>query len=147
MRKQLIIALISALSATSVSAKAFTNFEEQVFRQNSSPMPLQLRELSQQEMKETEGEFAPWVAGGFVGALGGGIGYAWGVYKGNYRWSNAKFAGNIATGAAIGASFGTAGYIASGGAKFIPSLTNTGANIWRANRAIANSGNNVIWRR
>lgn len=66
MRKQLIIALISALSATSVSAKAFTNFEEQVFRQNPETVHLQLRELSEQEMKETEGEVAPLVAVGFM---------------------------------------------------------------------------------
>lgn len=69
MRKQLIIALISALSATSVSAKAFTNFEEQVFRQNPASVPLQLRELSEQEMMDTEGEVAPLVA---VGILHGG---------------------------------------------------------------------------
>lgn len=74
MRKQLIIALISALSATSVSAKAFTNFEEQVFRQNPASVPLQLRELSEQEMKDTEGEviwFAPAIAAGARFALVG----------------------------------------------------------------------------
>lgn len=70
MRKQLIIALISALSATSVSAKAFTNFEEQVFRQNSSPMPLQLRELSEQEMRETEGEAFPLIGLGYLSSAG-----------------------------------------------------------------------------
>ena len=44
--------------------------------------------------------------------------YAWGVYQGHYKWDNAKFADNVATGAVIDASFGTAGAIASGGVKF-----------------------------
>ena len=73
--------------------------------------------------------------------------YAWGVYQGHYKWDNAKFADNVATGAVIDASFGTAGAIASGGVKFIPSLTNAGANIWRVNSTLANNGANRVWRR
>ncbi|MRN37664.1 hypothetical protein CRG49_002845 [Neisseria sp. N95_16] len=121
-------------------------FEHQVFDVKQDK-PMQLAELSQKEMKETEGALAPWVAGGAIGGIVGGAGYAWGAYKGNYKWDNAKFAGNVGTGAVIGASFGTAGAIASGGAKFIPSLTNAGANVWRANSAIANNGANRVWRR
>lgn len=83
---------------------------------------------------------------GIGGALGGG-GYALGVYNGNYKWNTGAFLGNVATGALIGGSFGAAGAIASGGAKFIPSLTNMGANVWRFNSFSLNSGVNTIWRR
>lgn len=58
MKKQLIVTLIAALSVSSVSAKSFnSNFEDQVFKPNLSSEPLQLRELSEQEMLETEGEW------------------------------------------------------------------------------------------
>ena len=96
-------------------------------------------------MRETEWAFAPWVAGGITGGIWGGAGYAWGAYQGHYKWDNAKCAGNVATGAVIGTSFGTVGAIASGGVKFIPSLTNAGANIWRVNSTLANNGANRGW--
>ncbi|MFC3873465.1 hypothetical protein [Neisseria musculi] len=148
MKKQfsalLVLSALSApLMAQSLDHQAF---EAAVFHTEAGK-PMQLAELSAQEMKETEGAVAPWIAGGAIGGLAGGAGYAWGVYRGHYQWDNAKFAGNIASGAVIGASFGTAGAIASGGAKFIPSLTNAGANVWRANSAIANNGANRVWRR
>ncbi|WP_165087858.1 class IIb bacteriocin, lactobin A/cerein 7B family [Neisseria yangbaofengii] len=149
MKKQIsaavmIFAMIAAPSmAQSMDKQAF---ETQVFEVQPDK-PLQLAELSKQEMKETEGAVAPWVVGGAIGGLAGGAGYAWGAYRGHYKWDNAKFAGNVASGAVIGGSFGTAGAIASGGAKFIPSLTNAGANVWRVNSAIANNGANRVWRR
>ena len=105
--------------------------------------PMQLAALSQLEMKETKGA---WVQFGLGGAIGGGM-YAWGVYQGNYSWNTSRFLGNVGTGALIGGTFGAAGAIASGGASFIPSLTNAGANIWRFNSATANWGANQAWRR
>jgi len=38
-----------------------------------------LAELSPQEMKDTEGAVAPWVAGGIVGGIWGGAGYMHGA--------------------------------------------------------------------
>jgi hypothetical protein len=114
---------------------------QSLFEQDAKPM--QLAALSQTEMKETEGA---WVQFGIGGALGG-AGYAWGVYQGNYAWNTRNFIGNVGTGALIGGTFGAAGAIASGGARFIPSLTNAGANIWRFNSATANWGVNHVWRR
>lgn len=114
---------------------------QSLFEQDAKPM--QLAELSQQEMKETEGA---WVQFGIGGALGA-AGYGWGVYRGNYAWNTRNFIGNVGTGALIGGTFGAAGAIASGGARFIPSLTNAGANIWRFNSATANWGVNHVWRR
>ncbi len=105
--------------------------------------PMQLAVLSQAEMKETEGAFLNWVVGGIAG---GGL-YAVGVYRGQYDWNTGRFLGNVGTGALIGGTFGAAGAIASGGARFIPSLTNLGANVWRFNGAAANTGVNNIWRR
>ena len=107
---------------------------------------LQVLAISNDEMTDTQGAVAPWAIGAGAGAVWQGGNYAYGAYKGNYRWSNAKFAGNVATGAVIGGSFGAAGRIASGGAKFVPSLTNSGANIWRINSSVANMGANQAWR-
>lgn len=137
-----------AMLTSPVMAQSLDNqaFEAKVFHSDADK-PMQLAELSAKEMKETEGAVAPWVVGGAIGGLAGGAGYAWGVYRGHYKWDNAKFAGNVASGAVIGGSFGTAGAIASGGAKFIPSLTNAGANVWRFNSAVANNGANRAWRR
>ncbi len=99
--------------------------------------------MSQGEMVETEGAWVNWAAGGALG----GLGYGYGVYRGNYDWNTTKFLGNVATGAVIGGTFGAAGVAASGGARFIPSLTNVGANVWRANAVTANWGVNHGWRR
>lgn len=104
---------------------------------------LQATVMTDSQMQETQGA---WVTTAF-GAAVGGAGYAYGAYKGNYQWDNRKFASNVASGAVIGTLTGGAGFIASGGAKFIPSLTNAGANIWRANGAIVNTGVNTAWRR
>jgi hypothetical protein len=95
------------------------------------------------EMKATEGEVINWIGGGILG----GLSYSYGYYNGNYAWNNARFTGNIATGALIGGTFGAAGAIASGGAKLIPSLTNIGANLWRANSFGMNYGVNRGWQR
>jgi len=119
---------VAAFSQTDINA---------MFEQTDKPM--QLAALSRQEMKETEGAW-------FQFAIGG-AGYALGVYRGNYSWNTGRFLGNVGTGALIGGTFGAAGAIASGGARFIPSLTNAGANIWRFNSATANFGANNAWRR
>ncbi len=147
-------AVIAGMLAASMTAPAFANEAvtaplpqltmqdaQALFEQDAKPM--QLAALSSQEMKETEGA---WLQFGIGGAIGG-AGYAWGVYRGNYSWNTSRFLGNVATGAVIGGTFGAAGAIASGGAMFIPSLTNAGANIWRFNSAAANFGVNNIWRR
>ena len=99
-----------------------------------------LAEMSRQEMDETEGAVAPWVAGGGIGAIVGGGGYAYGVWKGRYGWDTGAFAGNVATGALAGATFGGAGALAGGG-------WSAGANIWRFNSFAFNSGMNRFWRR
>lgn len=104
---------------------------------------LQVATLSTQEMQETEGAWVPTIVGGTLS----GASYAYGAYKGHYQWNTGKFLGNVATGAVIGTFTGGAGHLASGGAKFIPSLTNTGANIWRLNGASLNWGVGHAWRR
>lgn len=106
-------------------------------------MPMELAALTSHEMKETEGAWVQFAIGGAIG----GAGYAWGAYRGNYAWNTGKFIGNVGTGALIGGTFGAVGAMASGGARFVPSLTNVGANVWRMNSAIANWGVNHGWRR
>lgn len=101
---------------------------------------LQAVVMTDKEMAETQGAVAPWVAGAGLGAAAGGIGYTYGWARGNYKWSNAKFAGNVTTGAVIGGTFGAAGAAAGGG------LT-VGANAWRFNSFALNSGVNKAWRR
>lgn len=114
---------------------------QMLFEQSAEPM--QLAALSQNEMKETEGAWLNWAGGGVIG----GAMYYRGVYNGSYAWNTGRFLGNVATGALIGGTFGAAGAMASGGARFIPSLTNAGANIWRFNSATTNWSVNQIWRR
>lgn len=99
--------------------------------------------MTDSQMQETEGAWATTAFGAAVG----GAGYAYGIYKGDYKWNTGKFVGNVASGAVIGTLTGSAGFVASGGAKFIPSLTNSGANIWRANGFVTNQITNNIWRK
>lgn len=150
MQKQVVI-LASLLAAShgavfasnaDHAAVQFSSAEaQQLFEQDAQP--LQVATLSNVEMKETQGAWVQFAVGGALG----GAGYAWGVYQGNYSWNTSSFLGNVGTGALIGGTFGAAGAIASGGARFIPSLTNAGANIWRFNSTTANWGVNNIWRR
>lgn len=105
--------------------------------------PLQLAVLSPKEMKETEGAWIQFAVGGAIGAAT----YGWGYYRGQYDWNTTRFLGNVGSGALIGGTFGALGGLASGGARFIPSLTNAGANIWRFNSLTANFGANQYWRR
>lgn len=107
---------------------------------------MQLAALSGQEMKETEGAFINFGTAAFGGFVGG-AGFALSVHRGNSTWNTGRFLGNVGTGALIGGTFGAAGAAASGGARFIPSLRNAGANIWRFNGAAANFGPNLGWRR
>jgi hypothetical protein len=106
---------------------------------------MQWAALSGKEMKETEGAFMN-IGTAALGGIVGGAGYGYGAFCGNYAWNNRDFIGNVGSGALIGGTFGAAGAIASGGARFIPSLTNAGANIWRFNSSMANWGVNNIWR-
>lgn len=134
--------------ATQVQAQsvaAFSDAEIAAMFESSGPSK-QLVALSQQEMKETEGAFMNFGTAAFGGIVGG-AGFAWGVHRGIHTWNTSRFLGNVGTGALIGGTFGAAGAFASGGARFIPSLTNTGANIWRFNSAVANFGPNLAWRR
>jgi hypothetical protein len=154
--KKLLIATALATSLTTVSVQASPRIMQddmnQIFSIGSTggSFPVgagkqshQVAMLSSQEMKETEGEWINWA----VGAAFGAGGYAWGYYRGNYAWNNARFAGNVASGALIGGTFGAAGAIASGGARGLASYTNLGSNVWRFNAAAANTGVNFGWRR
>ena len=117
---------------------------QQLFEQDARPM--QLAALSADEMRETEGAFAPWVAGGLIGGGLSGLGYALGVYQGNYAWNTRNFIGNVGTGALIGAGAGQLRFLASG-ISGIRNFATPGGAIWAANSAIANWGVNHIWRR
>lgn len=139
MKTKIATVIAMAMMTTPVMAQ---NLDSQVF-DNQDVKAIQ---LSQTEMKETQGEFVPMVAGASIGAGFSGITYAYGVWAGNYKWDTKKFVGNVVSGAVIGGLTSGAGAIASGGAKFIPSLTNAGANVWRANSVIANYGANQIFR-
>ncbi|WP_274584454.1 hypothetical protein V6667_02935 [Neisseria leonii] len=139
MKNKFAALIIATFVATPVMAQ---NFENQVFANQN----VKAVELSQAEMKETQGAVAPMVIGAAFGAGASGITYAYGAWQGDYKWDTKKFAGNVATGAVIGGLTSGAGAIASNGAKFIPSLTNAGANVWRANSIIANYGVNKIFR-
>ncbi|UOP04687.1 hypothetical protein [Conchiformibius kuhniae] len=106
-------AKIAALTvAALVSAPAFAQhnatqiFEQQVFAAHA---PVNAVELSQTEMKETEGELAPWAVGAIIGGGWEGIQYAYGAYKGDYKWDTGKFAGNVTKGAVVGGTLGLGG--------------------------------------
>lgn len=82
MRKQITAAMmILTMIAAPAMANSMENqvFENQVFRTQAGT-PMQLAELSPQEMKDTEGAVAPWVAGGIVGGIWGGAGYMHGAF-------------------------------------------------------------------
>ena len=101
---------------------------------------LQAKAMTGQDMQDTQGAVAPWVAGAGLGAAVGAAGYTYGWARGNYNWSNAKFAGNVGTGAVIGGTFGAAGAAAGGGMS-------VGANAWRLNSFSLNYGLNKAWSR
>ena len=69
MKKQITAAM---MILTMIAAPALANsmdnqaFENQVFH-TQADTPMQLAELSQKEMKETEGEFLPLLAGALMG--------------------------------------------------------------------------------
>ena len=83
MKKQLTTLMVLSMLAAPVMAQSLDNqaFEAQVFH-NETAQPMQLGELSAQEMKETEGAFLQFAAL----ALGGGAIGAWG----NHAYSYAK---------------------------------------------------------
>lgn len=66
--------------------------------------PLQLSELSDQEMKETEGAVNPY--GAIIGGAGGGFGYAISNYMSGDAWSWYGFATSVGGGAWAGSGAG-----------------------------------------
>lgn len=90
-------ALIAAtFVATPVMAQ---NVDNQVFANQN----VKAIELSQTEMKETQGEFALNAAGAGLGALGGGISYTTSVWASGGKWSHKQFAASVGAGAVSGA--------------------------------------------
>ena len=105
MKKQITAAMmILTMIAAPAMANSMDNqaFENQVFH-TQADTPMQLAELSQKEMKETEGEWIPNAVGGIMGGVGGHFSYMAGaVASGSYN-RNAHWA-TIGTGALIGAA-------------------------------------------
>ncbi len=105
MKKQITAAMmILTMIATPVMANSIDNpaFENQVFH-TQADTPMQLAELSQKEMKETEGAWIANAVGGIMGGVGGHFSYmasavAGGSYNRNAHWAA------IGTGAVIGAA-------------------------------------------
>lgn len=95
---------------------------------SSQAINIQALELSNQEMKDTQGALAPWIIGGAM--------YSYGVWRGNYQWNTTRFLGNAGTSALISGTFGTAA----------GSGLSVGANVWRVNSFSANFGVNSMWR-
>ncbi len=110
MKKQKIALMLSVVLSASVMAqeeKGVQLFEQQVF-QSESNTKMQLQELSQKEMEQTEGA-APMPPGGWsVGGGGGG-----GGWRGFGGWGRAV--GNAVGGAVVGGYSGGYGYLAGGG--------------------------------
>lgn len=70
------------------------SFEHQVFANEN----IKTIELSQTEMKETQGELVPQIAGAILGGVSGGVGYMLGGGRDPY-----KFLGQVALNAGVGA--------------------------------------------
>ena len=105
MKKQITAAMmILTMIATPIMANSMDNqaFENQVFH-TQADTPMQLAELSQKEMKETEGEWIPNAVGGIMGGVGGHFSYMAGAVAGGSYNRNAHLAA-IGTGALIGAA-------------------------------------------
>ncbi|WP_314366275.1 hypothetical protein [Neisseria cinerea] len=104
MKKQITAAVMMLSMIAPAMANGLDNqaFEDQVFH-TQADAPMQLAELSQKEMKETEGEWIPNAIGGIMGGVGGHFSYmASAVASGSYN-RNAHWAA-IGTGALIGAA-------------------------------------------
>lgn len=105
MKKQITAAMmILTMIAAPAMANSMDNqaFENQVFHMQADT-PMQLAELSQKEMKETEGAWIANAVGGIMGGVGGHFSYmasavAGGSYNRNAHWAA------IGTGAVIGAA-------------------------------------------
>ena len=159
MKKQLTTLMVLSMLAAPVMAQSLDNqaFEAQVFH-NETAQPMQLGELSAQEMKETEGNFLPL---GLVVAGSGAFGawkYHYDVYKATGRIGTAGGAARAAAigsgSAAIGGGMGAAaGKGIAGAAAWTPGTfafgqgaqkANTQHTINHRNRAVRNRdfGNN-----
>lgn len=69
-------------------------FEHQVFDVKQDK-PMQLAELSQKEMKETEGTWVANAIGGIAGMYGAGYGYLAGGGRDPYKFAGAAFLGGV----------------------------------------------------
>lgn len=103
MKKQITAAVMMLSMIAPAMANGLDNqtFENQVFH-TQADAPMQLAELSQKEMKETEGEWIPNAVGGIMGGVGGHFSYmasaiASGSYNREAHWAT------IGGGALIGA--------------------------------------------
>ncbi|MFW0682935.1 hypothetical protein ACN1BA_09265, partial [Neisseria meningitidis] len=103
MKKQITAAVMMLSMIAPAMANGLDNqaFEKYVFH-TQADAPMQLAELSQKEMKETEGEWIPNAVGGIMGGVGGHFSYmasaiASGSYNREAHWTA------IGGGALIGA--------------------------------------------
>lgn len=94
---------IAAILMAAFAAPAFAdNFETQVFN-NTPEQQVQVEELSQKEMKETEGEWVANAIGAIAGGIGGHLGYMAGaVMGGSYNFN--EHMASIGVGALLGAA-------------------------------------------
>nr|WP_314271515.1 hypothetical protein [uncultured Kingella sp.] len=104
MKKQMIAIALAA----SFAAPAFAgSFEEQMF--DTQPEKAKVVELSQKEMRETEGAFGPW--GAAIGGFGGAAGYVIQQQISGDPFSWGKFSAATGFGAATGAVSGPMGVV------------------------------------
>lgn len=111
MKKQITAAVMMLSMIAPSMANGLDNqaFESQVFH-TQADAPMQLAELSSQEMKETEGAWGP--VGAFIGGGGGGgIGYMLNQQLSGSRFSPTAFTLAVGAGAFGGATAGPAGVV------------------------------------
>ena len=108
MKKQITAAVMMLSMIAPSMANGLDNqaFESQVFH-TQADAPMQLAELSSQEMKETEGAWGP--VGAFIG--GSGIGYMLNQQLSGSRFSPTAFTLAVGAGAFGGATAGPAGVV------------------------------------
>ena len=108
MKKQITAAVMMLSMIAPSMANGLDNqaFESQVFH-TQADAPMQLAELSSQEMKETEGAWGS--VGAFIG--GGGIGYMLNQQLSGSRFSPTAFTLAVGAGAFGGATAGPAGVV------------------------------------
>lgn len=110
MKKQITAAvmMLSMIAPSMANGLDNQTFENQVFH-TQADAPMQLAELSQKEMKETEGAWGP--VGAFIGGVGGGIGYMMNQQLSGSRFSPTAFTLAVGAGDFGGATAGPAGVV------------------------------------